>query len=296
MPDVPFLTYPIVFLMVFVPYLVVAAVVDTPKPHSDAGRKVLPSVYRLFYRYIVALSQGVGSALANASPRAAKRYGDVILMSGFNLTAAMIFAAQFFTAGMAAFVVCVAGFLLSGDASGALMAAALAGFLGWIYPSMAVARHAKKRQSEIVKTLPFAIDLVTSAMSAGLDFSAAVRYYVGMGGTNALAVEFGLLLRQMELGKSRVEALLEMGTHVQTEEFSAFVGAVAHGTEIGASIIDTLRIQGEDLRRARFNMAERKAARAPTLMIFPIVLFIVPSVFIIVMTPVILQFMSAKGG
>lgn len=296
MLDVPFLTYLIVFLMVFVPYLVVAAVVDTPKPVSDAGRKALPSVYRLFYRYIVALSQTAGSALASASPRTAKRYENVILMSGFNLNAAMIYAAQLFMAGMVALVVCAVGFLLSGEASGALMAAAFAGFLGWIYPSMTVARHAKRRQSEIVKTLPFAIDLVTSAMSTGLDFSAAVRYYVGMGGTNALAVEFGLLLRQMELGKSRVEALLEMGTHVQTEDFSAFVGAVAHGTEIGASIIDTLRIQGEDLRRARFNMAERKAARAPTLMIFPIVLFIVPSVFIIVMTPVILQFISAKGG
>ena len=296
MLDVPFLTYLIVFLMVFVPYLVVAAVVDTPKPVSDAGRKALPSVYRLFYRYIVALFQTAGSALASASPRTAKRYENVILMSGFNLNAAMIYAAQLFMAGMVALVVCAVGFLLSGEASGALMAAAFAGFLGWIYPSMTVARHAKRRQSEIVKTLPFAIDLVTSAMSAGLDFSAAVRYYVGMGGTNALAVEFGLLLRQMELGKSRVEALLEMGTHVQTEDFSAFVGAVAHGTEIGASIIDTLRIQGEDLRRARFNMAERKAARAPTLMIFPIVLFIVPSVFIIVMTPVILQFISAKGG
>ena len=177
-----------------------------------------------------------------------------------------------------------------------MLAALLAGFLGWIYPAMAVSRFARRRQSEIVKTLPFAIDLITSAMSAGLDFSAAVRYYVNMGGSNALVVEFGLLLRQMELGKSRVEALLEMGTHVQTEEFSTFVGAVAHGTEIGASIIDTLRIQGEDMRRARFNVAERKAARAPTLMIFPIVLFIVPSVFIIVMTPVILQFMSARGG
>ena len=296
MADVPFLTYPLVFLMVFVPYLVVAAVVDTPKPQSDAGRKSLPPVYRIFYRYIVALSQTVGSSLANAAPRAARRYRDVILMSGFNITAEIIFAAQAFTAGMAAFLACVAVFLLSGDPSGAVMAAALAGFLGWVYPSMAVARHARRRQSEIIKTLPFSIDLITSAMSAGLDFAAAVRYYVGMGGRNALAVEFGLLLRQMELGKSRVEALLEMGTHVQTEEFSAFVGAVAHGTEIGASIIDTLRIQGEDMRRARFNVAERKAARAPTLMIFPIVLFIVPSVFIIVMTPVILQFMSARGG
>ena len=133
-------------------------------------------------------------------------------------------------------------------------------------------------------------------MRAGLDFSAAVRHYVATGGKGALAVEFGLLLRQIELGKSRMEALEEMATHVQTQEFSAFVGAVAHGTEIGASIIDTLQVQGEDMRRARFNAAEMKAARAPSIMIFPIAVFILPAVFIIIFVPVILRFMAAKGG
>ena len=93
MADVPFLTYPLVFMMVCVPYMAIAAVVNTPKPISDIGRNALPAVYRLFYRYIFALSQTVGATLASASPRAAKRYGDEILKSGFKLTAAMIFAA-----------------------------------------------------------------------------------------------------------------------------------------------------------------------------------------------------------
>ena len=102
------------------------------------------------------------------------------------------------------------------------------------------------------------------------------------------------MLQQIELGKTRTEALAEMAHRVQVEAFTAFVGVIAYGTEIGASIVDTLKIHGEDLRRARFHVAERKAARAPSLMILPMVLFIMPAVFIIIITPVIMQ-MKASG-
>jgi len=191
---------------------------------------------------------------------------------------------------------CFGLFFLKGDGSAAIGAGIVAAIVGWFLPTTFIQKRAQERQIEIIRSLPFAIDLLASAMRAGLDFIAAVRHYVSMGGKGALVVEFGLLLRQMELGKSRMEALEEMATHVQTQEFTAFVAAVAHGTEIGASIIETLQIQGEDMRRARFNLAERKAARAPSIMIFPIALFILPAVFAIVFVPVILRFLAAKGG
>ena len=106
--------------------------------------------------------------------------------------------------------------------------------------------------------------------------------------------EFAEVLKDVELGKSRVEALSEMARRVQVEAFTAFVGVVAYGTEIGASIVDTLKIHGEDLRRERFNIAERKAARAPSLMILPLAVFIMPAVFIFIITPIIMQ-MKATG-
>ena len=109
-----------------------------------------------------------------------------------------------------------------------------------------------------------------------------------------LTEEFGKVLQQIELGKTRTEALQDMAQRVQVDSFTSFVGVVANGTEIGASISETLRIHGEELRRARFHLAERKAARAPSLMIFPMAVFIMPAVFIIVITPVIMQ-MKASG-
>ena len=87
-----------------------------------------------------------------------------------------------------------------------------------------------------------------------------------------------------------------MARRVQIDEFTSFVGVIAYGTEIGASIADTLRIHGEELRRARFHLAERKAARAPSLMILPMALFIMPAVFIIIITPVMMQMKGTGLG
>lgn len=297
MDEISFWTYPLVFLSVLVPYFAASLWMSVPGGQNDKNVKSgLPVYYRISARFIEAIAVTVGNAFEEAFPSSARKYRDEILKSGWNLSPATVFSGQIFGACAGAFFLCFGLFFLSGKASVSIGIGAVGGFLGWIYPLMLVQKRAQERQTEIIRSLPFAIDLIASAMRAGLDFTAAVRYYVGVGGQGALPVEFGLLLRQMEFGKSRLEALSEMSTHVQTQEFSAFVGAVAHGTEIGASIIDTLCIQGEDMRRARFNIAERKAARAATLMIIPIAIFILPAVFTIVGMPVWLRFKAARGG
>lgn len=296
MKDASFWTYPLVFLSVIVPYLAASLWINTAKSTKNTERMALPSFYRMSWRFIEAIAQSLGPSFAVDHQQKAIKYTKMALMSGYQLTAEHIYAAQVFASLSGAIFMGIGFFVLSGEPLNSIWLALVGAFLGWVYPTMIVEKQAQDRQKEIIKSLPFAIDLLASAMRAGLDFIAAVRYYVTMGGKGALAVEFGLLLRQMELGKSRMEALEEMATHVQTPEFTAFVGAVAHGTEIGASIIDTLQIQGEDMRRARFNLAEQKAARAPSIMIFPIAFFILPAVFTIVLVPVFLRFKAAKGG
>ena len=91
---------------------------------------------------------------------------------------------------------------------------------------------------------------------------------------------------------SRVDALSSMANRIQSPTFTSFVDAVAHGSEVGASMVGTLRMQGEDMRRARFNIAERKAQRAPSIMIFPMAIFIVPAVFIVIGVPVWMRLQS----
>ena len=289
-------TYLLVFLSVLVPYLVVSFCMGTLPVDKALFGTSLPPFFRLTWRYVSAIAAGFGPSFAVKHPSIDQKYSKIVLMSGYAMGPEHLFAGQIFGMMSGVIVLGVGFFALSGKSGTSIMFGLAGAFLGWVYPRMIVEKHARQRQVEIIKSLPFAIDLLASAMRAGLDFLAAVRYYVKVGGKGALAVEFGMLLRQMELGKSRLEALEEMATHVQTAEFTAFVGAVAHGTEIGASIIDTLQIQGEDMRRARFNLAEQKAARAPSIMIFPTAVFLLPAVFAIVLVPVFLRFKAAKGG
>jgi tight adherence protein C len=141
----------------------------------------------------------------------------------------------------------------------------------------------------VSRALPYALDLLTVAMQAGQDFGAAVRFLVREGPRGPLSEEFTVMLQETELGKARVEALKTMAGRIQLDEVSSLVTAVVQSTEMGSSITDTLRVQAEEIRRTRFHKAERKAARAPSLMMIPVALFILPSVFIIILTPVILR-------
>ena len=170
----------------------------------------------------------------------------------------------------------------------------IAGFIGWLIPVVQIQNLAEKRLNSIRKDLPFSIDLISSAMTAGLDFSAAVRYYVEHSDLSALTQEFGITLKMLELGNNRNDALRAMSDRLGLDEFRSLVNAVVQGTEMGASISDTLRINAEEMRRVRVAAAERKAQRAPSLMMIPMALFIMPSVFIIILVPIFLR-VQASG-
>jgi len=163
------------------------------------------------------------------------------------------------------------------------------GLLGYYYPLVWLRRTAQQRQDTISKELPFAIDLLTVAMEAGQDFGAAVRHLVEEVKPGPLQQEFSMMLGETDLGKSRIEAMRGMSARMQVEEFKAVVTAVVQSTEMGASVAAALKLQAEEIRRARFHRAERKAARAPSLMLIPLALFILPSVFIVILTPVIMR-------
>ena len=166
-------------------------------------------------------------------------------------------------------------------------------FIGWLVPMVQIQNLAQERQNAIRRALPFAIDLISSAMAAGLDFSAAVRYYVERSVPSPLTQEFGVTLKMLELGSNRNDALKAMAERLSIDEFRSLVNAVVQGTEMGSSITDTLRINAEEIRRVRVAAAERKAQRAPSLMMIPMALFIMPSVFIIIFVPIYLRVQSS---
>ena len=287
--------YALVFFSVLIPFLLADIWVRLPKksPADIPGYNGFPALYQKWYLMIAWMADVGGNWIMLRFPARTDKLRNQLLLAGVNLPPQMVYGAQLFLASMLGFALMFFLFIAGAPPKGAFAAGLMGAFVGWIYPPMLLENAAIKRQQEIIRKLPFAIDLITSAMQAGLDFNAAVRYYTTIGFKDAMTAEFTVLLRELELGKSRSEGLQDMARRVQTDSFTSFADAVAHGTEIGASIVDTLRMQGEDMRRARFNLAERKAARASSIMIFPMAIFIMPAVFVMVFTPVILKFKSS---
>lgn len=281
-----------VFLSVVVPYFIADLAISVPGVKEAPGIKALHWAYRVFYPAINWVGGTLGRELGRMRPERREEVRRLVVLAAMPVQPEFVFGAQiFFCAAGAAFAIPL--FIITGSPMASTWLAAIMAVGGWFTPSFGLDSAAEERQTRVIKDLPFAIDLIGTAMHAGLDFNAAVRYYIKLGFDNAISLEFAQMLREVELGKSRVESLEAMADRIQSPSFTSFVDAVAHASEIGASLVGTMQMQGEDLRRARFNIAERKAARAPSIMIFPMALFIVPAVFIIIGVPVYLRFKGA---
>lgn len=159
----------------------------------------------------------------------------------------------------------------------------------WFY----LRRRAEERMGDIGRILPFAIDLICSAMSAGLDFISAVRYYTTLGYTDPLSREFSVLIRDVELGSSRSDALRAMALRVGSDDFDRFVSAIAGAMESGTAVIEVMQLQADEIRRMRFAYVEKRIAKVPSKMIFPIVICIVPAMFIMVVVPLVMSFVNS---
>lgn len=253
----------------------------------------IPFTFRGFANEIKILKDTFGSGMKNLFPNKDEEIRKNIRLSALPLDSGDVFSAQLLWGVLLGICGIVFMLLLEMDAAYVIAALLIGGFIGWLIPMVQLQNLAEARLTSIRRALPFSIDLISSAMTAGLDFSAAVRYYVEHSDPTPLTQEFGITLKMLELGNSRNDALRAMAERLGIDEFRSLVNAVIQGTEMGASITDTLRINAEEMRRVRVAAAERKAQRAPSLMMIPMALFIMPSVFIIIFVPIYLRVQSS---
>ncbi|HEY4685924.1 MAG TPA: type II secretion system F family protein [Dehalococcoidia bacterium] len=178
------------------------------------------------------------------------------------------------------------GFTLVTSAGGGrswLLMGALAGF-GIIMPKIWLDNRARHRQKEILKSLPDAFDLVTVCVEAGLGLEAALAR-VAEKQEGAFGEEIALTMREISLGKLRRDALKELATRIGVPDLTTFVNAVIQAESMGTSIATVLRVQADQMRTRRRQRAEQQAHQAPIKMMFPLVLFIFPSLFIVILGP-----------
>lgn len=160
--------------------------------------------------------------------------------------------------------------------------------LGWVMPWMLLRSRADRRKDAIIKKLPDALDLMTICVDAGLVFNAAMQK-VDEKWDDPLANEFGRVIHEMQLGKSRRQALRDMADRIDVPDVTSFIAAVVQADQLGVGIGKVLRIQSEQMRVRRRQRAEEKAQQAPVKMMFPMVFLIFPSIFMVLLGPAMFQ-------
>lgn len=167
--------------------------------------------------------------------------------------------------------------------------------LGYFFPDLYLKSKIDRRQKSVRKAMPDALDLLTICVEAGLGFDAAMSK-VNEKWDNELAVAFGRVIREIQLGKLRRDALRDMAERLGISEMTSFVAAVIQSETLGVSMAKVLRVQADQMRVRRRQRAEEEAHKAPIKMILPLGLFVFPALMIVLLTPAGLKLWRSLGN
>jgi tight adherence protein C len=167
--------------------------------------------------------------------------------------------------------------------------------IGFIAPDFVINNRVRGRKERMRADLPNVLDLLCVSVEAGLGFDQAlVKLNERMEGP--LVDEFSLVLHEMRIGQSRTAALKNLSERVEAPEVSQFARAIIQADQLGIALSRILRVQSTDMRLRRQLAAEEKAMKAPVKMLFPTVIFIFPSMFVVALGPAALNLMKTFSG
>lgn len=165
------------------------------------------------------------------------------------------------------------------------------GGLGFYLPQMALYHLRTTRQKEIFLTLPDALDLLVVCVESGLGLDAALRKVTDemKGHAKTICEEFSLANLQLQMGRPRREVLHDLGVRTGVDDVRALAAILIQADRFGSSIAQALRVQSDSMRVRRRQIAEEKAAKTAVQLIFPLVLFIFPAIFVVLVGPAAIQ-------
>ena len=158
-----------------------------------------------------------------------------------------------------------------------------------------LSRKVETRKKQILKDLPFTLDLITVSVEAGLSFDGAMAKVVS-NISGELCDEFAKSLKEIRMGIERKIALKNMGDRCDVKELTMFVTSIIQSDELGVGLGKILRIEAAEMRERRKQAAREKAMKAPVKMLFPLIFFIFPTIFIIILGPAVIQIMGFFGS
>lgn len=164
---------------------------------------------------------------------------------------------------------------------------------GWAYVGIWLRDRIALRKSQLHKTLPFFLDLITLCVEAGLNLQGALNQAVHKGPKGVLCEEFKRVLRDVRNGKVRADALRDMSVRVQEPSVANFITAMIQAERMGMNLGPVLRAQADQRRSERFLQAEKLAMEAPVKLLFPLIAFIFPCTFVVLFFPIAIQLMNS---
>lgn len=167
--------------------------------------------------------------------------------------------------------------------------------LGFVLPGFILGKMITARQKIILKTLPDVIDLITVIVEAGLGFDGALMKVVEKK-PGPLADEFDRVLQEIRVGRKKKDALRDMSQRLDIQDFTAFVGAIIQAEQFGVSIAQVLRIQSGQIRLKRKQRAQERAMKVPVKMLIPMVVFIFPTLFVVLLGPIVIKLIEQFTG
>ncbi|MDY7575533.1 type II secretion system F family protein [Actimicrobium sp. CCI2.3] len=280
-------------------WLVGRSVVEVP-PENRAYKDAPPLGFRLVWWPIQWVSHHlVQLGITSSDDKSWLRIRRAGL--DYMLTPSQFLAACLLTMSVAAALCCWLLFTLASLRVGAqplgMVAygeAALSGMvLGWALPRFWLHDRIALRQREILKSLPFFLDIVTLCVEAGLNLQGALSQAVDKGPPGAFREECQRVLRDVRAGKARAEALRAMAERLREPGITSFVTSVIQAESMGMNLGPVLRAQADQRRTERFQRAEKKALEAPVKLLLPLIAFIFPCTFVVLFFPIVMQFLHA---
>lgn len=232
-------------------------------------------------------------ALGNLAPSAIKYQYELLLSSSgskdkmkFN----NVIAVQFMLGFVLSFVVYYLMRITSQPVNNLYVFCA--GATGFLLPYLSLKSTSQKRIEEITYALPSFLDILYVSVEAGLSFDMAI-YRTTDKMKGSLSEELLFTLNEINKGRNRSEALRDMVKRTQVADLGTFVTSIIQAEEMGSNIGNVLRVQADTMRLNKRQRAEAKAARIPTIMLFPIIFFMFPALFVVILGPAAINIMSS---
>lgn len=249
----------------------------------------------LYYRVVKPLLRRLGAAGRQYIPAGrAAHLEKLLLVAGKpgGLTVAEFMVIKYLVAVFAGSAGLVFGRLSGLPPVQNLLFLVLLAIGGFLLPDFYLRQKARQRQEAVRDALPDVLDLLTVSIEAGLGFDGAILKVVEkMKGV--LPAEFRQMLQEVKVGKPRREALRDLALRLDVEELSSFIGAIIMAEQMGVQLSNVMRLQAQEIRLKRRQRAEEQAMKAPVKMLIPLVFFIFPATFIVLLGPAIINMARA---